>query len=74
MPFAITYLFTVFDLLSHAQFGCTALMLAAEKDHADCARLLLDAGADKNAKDEVRASAGGGVRGVLELWWRLIGV
>ena len=39
-----------------AQFGCTALMEAARNGHADCARLLLDAGADKNAKDEVRAS------------------
>jgi ankyrin repeat protein len=33
-----------------AQYGQTALMCAAESGHADCARLLLDAGADKNAK------------------------
>ena len=32
------------------QDGQTALMWAAEKGHADCARLLLDAGADKKAK------------------------
>ena len=34
----------------HAQDGQTALMCAAMEGHADCARLLLDAGADKNAK------------------------
>ena len=39
-----------------AQFGYTVLMLSAEKGHADCARLLLDAGADKEAKNHVRAS------------------
>ena len=33
-----------------AQFGQTALMFAAREGHADCVRLLLDAGADKNAK------------------------
>ena len=45
-----------------AQCGETALILTASHGRADCARLLLDAGADKNAVDEVRASAGGGVR------------
>jgi hypothetical protein len=30
-------------------------MRAADNGRADCARLLLDAGADKNAKDRVRA-------------------
>ncbi len=40
------------------QDGRTALMFAAMEGHADCARLLLDAGADKDAKDIVRASAG----------------
>jgi hypothetical protein len=44
-----------------AQYGSTALMNAASGGHADCARLLLDAGADKNATDNVRASAGVGV-------------
>ncbi len=38
-----------------AQGGNTALIWAGYKGHADCARLLLDAGADKNAKDKVRA-------------------
>ncbi len=36
------------------QGGFSALLIAAEKGHADCARLLIDAGADKEAKDRVR--------------------
>ncbi len=42
---------------AHAQYGRTALIWAAAKGHADCVRLLLDAGADKEAKCKVRASA-----------------
>jgi hypothetical protein len=42
---------------SRAQNGWTALICAATNGHADCVRLLLDAGADKEAKDSVRASA-----------------
>ena len=42
------------DTLAHAQNGYTALILAAVNGRAGCARLLLDAGADKEAKDEVR--------------------
>ena len=38
----------------HAQDGETALICAASQGHAKCALLLLDAGADKNAKDKVR--------------------
>ena len=34
--------------------GRTALMRAAVGGHADCARLLIDAGADKDAKSRVR--------------------
>ncbi len=45
-----------------AQDGYTALMMAAEWGHADCARLLLDAGADKKATNEVCLS----IRGVSE--------
>ena len=42
-----------------AQDGSTALICAAAYGHAECARLLLDAGADKEVKcNEVRASAG----------------
>jgi ankyrin repeat protein len=32
----------------------TALMLAAHNGRADCVRLLIDAGADKNARNNVR--------------------
>ncbi len=38
-----------------AQNGNTALIWAGYKGHKECARLLLDAGADKNAKNNVRA-------------------
>ena len=38
------------------QWGSTALIHAAHNGCADCARLLLDAGADKNATSDVRAS------------------
>ncbi len=36
------------------QDGRTALMCAADIGYADCVRMLLDAGADKEAKDNVR--------------------
>ena len=36
------------------QFELTPLICAAEKGHADCVRLLLDAGADTEAKKMVR--------------------
>jgi hypothetical protein len=38
---------------SNAQNGYTPLIWAAWNGHADCARLLLDAGADKEAKCNV---------------------
>ncbi len=38
----------------HAQGGWTALIYAAAYGGADCARLLIDAGADKEAKINVR--------------------
>ncbi len=38
----------------HAQNGSTALMMAVSDGRVDCAKLLLDAGADKNATDKVR--------------------
>ena len=41
---------------NRAQNESTALILAAEKGRVDCVRLLLEAGADKNAQDRVRAS------------------
>jgi ankyrin repeat protein len=37
-----------------SQDGDTALMRAAYSVNADCARLLIDAGADKEAKNKVR--------------------
>jgi ankyrin repeat protein len=37
----------------HPQDGYTALMYAAEHGRADCVRLLIDTGADKEAKDYV---------------------
>ncbi len=39
--------------ISRAQGGYTALIYAAREGHVDCARLLLDAGADKNATNKV---------------------
>jgi hypothetical protein len=41
---------------SDSQDGNTALMYAAEDGHADCVRLLIDAGADKNIGNNVRVS------------------
>jgi hypothetical protein len=37
-----------------SQFGDTALIRAAWHGHAECVRLLIDAGADKDAKSNVR--------------------
>ena len=37
-----------------SQWGETALSKAAESGHTDCVRLLLDAGADRDTKNEVR--------------------
>ncbi len=58
---------------TRAQSGYTALIRAAENGHVDCARLMLDAGVDKNAKDKVRDRfvASAAVRGlvlVLDAW------
>ncbi len=39
---------------SDSQDGNTALMWAAEYGRAECVRLLIDAGADKEAEDNVR--------------------
>ncbi len=41
-------------LREHAQDEMTALLWAAMEGHADCVRLLLDAGADKDTKNNVR--------------------
>jgi hypothetical protein len=39
-----------------AQYGSTPLRYAAQEGHLECARLLLENGANKEAKDMVRAS------------------
>ncbi len=44
------------SMLNAQVSGRTALIWAGYTGHADCARLLLNAGADKNAKNEVRAN------------------
>ena len=36
----------------HTQKEFTALILAAQKGHTDCVRLLVEAGAEKQAKDK----------------------
>ncbi len=53
--------------LAHAcaQYGYTALIWAAQTGRANCARLLLDAGAAQEAKSKVRASAGLSGRSVV---------
>ena len=45
---------TLFMFESDFQHGSTALILAAQYGHADSARLLIDAGADLDARNEVR--------------------
>ncbi len=50
------------SLQGHFTDEGTALICAAMKGHAECARLLLDAGADTEVKNKVRARAAGGVR------------
>jgi ankyrin repeat protein len=40
----------------NSQGGWTALILAAWNGHADCVRLLIDAGAGKDARNNVRHS------------------
>ena len=42
---------------ARAQYGWTALMSATSGGHTDCVRLLLDAGADKNATSKVCAAS-----------------
>ncbi len=64
LTFAITFIVLcvrcwrfVRDFESDSQVGWTALMDAAAYGHADCVRLLIDAGADKEAKSDVRVAA-----------------
>lgn len=39
---------------AHEQVGTTALMSAAQRAHAECVRVLLEAGANKHATDKLR--------------------
>ena len=57
---------------AHAQDADTALVHAVRWEHADCVRLLLDAGADTNAKNEVhdRSLRRNGV--CLHMSWAII--
>ncbi len=45
---------TAFSRTFQSQDGWTALMWAAEKGASGCVRLFIDAGADKEATDNVR--------------------
>ena len=40
----------------HMQYGTTALIFAAQFGRADCVRLLLDFGADKEVQNKVRSA------------------
>ena len=55
---AFTFLTAIWWRVAHEslalQTGWTALICAARHGHTDCARLLLDAGTDKNTKSWVR--------------------
>jgi hypothetical protein len=52
--FLCLFLRRLHHLVSHTQNGSSSLMWAAACGHAVCVRLLLDAGADKEAKNNVR--------------------
>jgi ankyrin repeat protein len=43
-------------VVHNAQYGTTALIWAAREGYADSVRLLIDAGADTEAKSQVRVS------------------
>ena len=45
------------EKIFYIQNGDTALTAAAKNGHTDCVRLLLDGGADKEAKNNVRFSS-----------------
>ena len=43
-------------LACFTQKGRTAMIQASEEGHADCVHLLVDCGADKDAKDDVHVA------------------
>jgi hypothetical protein len=55
---------------ARSQTGWTVLMYAARGGHADCVRLLLDAGVDKSAVTIVRVRSAASVAGRLCTVWR----
>jgi ankyrin repeat protein len=60
---------------TYAQSGRTALIWAAGQGRTTCVRLLLDAGADKNAQDQVRGrSVTFAVGLLLSIFWLYGGV
>jgi ankyrin repeat protein len=50
-------LVSIADQSYEVQYGDTALLEAATKGHIECVRLLLEHGAEKDVKNNVRASA-----------------
>jgi hypothetical protein len=50
----LSYLYEWLAHLDQKQLGRTALTYAVLGGHTDCARLLIDSGADKEVKDDVR--------------------
>ena len=54
---------------ARAQMEFTALIYAARYGHSNCAQLLLDAGVDTNAKDEVHLTVFR-VSSTMRLQWR----
>jgi hypothetical protein len=56
-----------FNIHNSWQEGTTPLSFAAINGHADCVRLLLDAGADKNAADGVRCRFAPRLRNLIGL-------
>jgi hypothetical protein len=64
----------IFGSHTDAQLGVTALICSARHGRADCARLLLDAGADKNATINVRGRiAAFAVRMGRSVFWVFFG-
>lgn len=55
-PFPILFLLYGVSLSMYVQYGETALMKASENGHTATVQVLLEAGADKDVKNDVRES------------------